>query len=116
MAEVWLAERTDGLLKRDGGVEAGPMRASAASTFAERLHRERDILAGLAHPGIARLYDAGIAEGGRPYLRSSLWKAEPDGLLRRAQAVGRRAAAVCSSAGFERGAACALSADHFIAI
>jgi serine/threonine-protein kinase len=34
----------------------------------ERAYREREILAGLAHPGIARLYDAGFAADGRPYL------------------------------------------------
>ena len=36
--------------------------------FAERLNREKDILASLVHPGIARLYDAGVAERGRPFL------------------------------------------------
>jgi serine/threonine-protein kinase len=36
--------------------------------LAERLAREREILAGLEHPHIARLYDAGVAGGGRPYL------------------------------------------------
>jgi serine/threonine protein kinase len=39
-----------------------------AAQFAERLCRERDILAGLVHPGIARLYDAGLDESGRPFL------------------------------------------------
>ena len=33
-----------------------------------RFRRERDILAGLEHPGIARLHDAGTAEDGTPYL------------------------------------------------
>jgi len=33
-----------------------------------RFRRERDILAALEHPGIARLYDAGTAEDGRPWL------------------------------------------------
>jgi eukaryotic-like serine/threonine-protein kinase len=33
-----------------------------------RFRRERDILAGLEHPAIARLYDAGTAEDGRPWL------------------------------------------------
>ena len=37
---------------------------------ARRAHRarERSILARLQHPAIAVLYDAGLAEGGRPYL------------------------------------------------
>jgi len=33
-----------------------------------RFRRERDILAGLEHPAIARLYDGGTAEDGRPWL------------------------------------------------
>ena len=38
------------------------------AALAERLARERDILATLNHPNIARLYDAGITTGGQPYL------------------------------------------------
>jgi tetratricopeptide (TPR) repeat protein len=34
--------------------------------------RERDILASLEHPNIARLYDAGVAQDGRPYLALEL--------------------------------------------
>jgi eukaryotic-like serine/threonine-protein kinase len=67
MAEVWLAERTDGFLKRPVALKL-PYAGLRAAHFAERLHRERDILADLVHPGIARLYDAGLAEGGRPFL------------------------------------------------
>jgi eukaryotic-like serine/threonine-protein kinase len=33
-----------------------------------RFERERDLLAALTHPNIARLYDAGTAESGQPYL------------------------------------------------
>ncbi len=36
--------------------------------MAEHFARERDILARLTHPGIARLYDAGASERGQPYL------------------------------------------------
>jgi len=36
--------------------------------LSERIARERAILARLQHPAIAVLYDAGLAEGGRPYL------------------------------------------------
>ena len=38
------------------------------ASFAERMARERNILASLTHPNIARLYDAGIAADGRPFL------------------------------------------------
>jgi len=67
MSSVWLAERCDGQLKREVALKlpyAGPRRAQ----LAERLQRERDILATLTHPNIARLYDAGISASGQPYL------------------------------------------------
>jgi Transposase DDE domain group 1/Protein kinase domain len=65
MSEVWLAERTDGFLKRPVALK---LPYASASHFAQRLFREKDILASLVHPGIARLYDAGVAEGGRLFL------------------------------------------------
>ncbi|HEX5324083.1 MAG TPA: protein kinase, partial [Capsulimonadaceae bacterium] len=67
MSEVWLAERTDGFLKRPVALKL-PYAGAGNALFAERLFREKDILAGLVHPGIARLYDAGVADVGRPYL------------------------------------------------
>lgn len=67
MGAVWLAERHDGALKRVVALKFlrahGPREA-----LAERLVRERDILASLVHPAIARLYDAGISREGLPYL------------------------------------------------
>ena len=67
MASVWLAERADGLLERQVALKLPHMSWGAAS-FAERMARERNILASLAHPNIARLYDAGLAADGRPFL------------------------------------------------
>jgi eukaryotic-like serine/threonine-protein kinase len=67
MSEVWLAERTDGFLKRPVALKL-PYAGASGAHFAERLFREKDILASLVHPGIARLYDAGIIEEGRPFL------------------------------------------------
>ncbi|HEX5227549.1 MAG TPA: protein kinase, partial [Bryobacteraceae bacterium] len=67
MSEVWLAERTDGFLKRPVALKL-PYSGAGNALFAERMFREKDILAGLVHPGIARLYDAGVADGTRPYL------------------------------------------------
>jgi tetratricopeptide (TPR) repeat protein len=67
MGSVWLAERHDGALKRQVALKflraAGPNDA-----IAERLQRERDIVAALEHPAIARLYDAGVSTEGLPYL------------------------------------------------
>jgi len=67
MSVVWLAERHDGQLRRQVALKvphAGPGQAA----LAERLKRERDILAGLAHPHIARLYDVGVTPQGLPFL------------------------------------------------
>jgi serine/threonine protein kinase/tetratricopeptide (TPR) repeat protein len=67
MGSVWLAERVDGLVKRPVALKL-PHPGLAARGFAERLTRERDILAALSHPHIARLYDAGIAADGQPFI------------------------------------------------
>ncbi|MEO6277235.1 serine/threonine-protein kinase [Roseateles sp.] len=66
MGEVWLAERVDGGLKRRVALKLP--RLSWSSGLAERMSRERDILASLDHPNIARIHDAGLDEHGRPYL------------------------------------------------
>ncbi len=44
--------------------------------FARRFRAEQRILAGLEHPGIARLYDAGITPSGRSYLAMELVEGE----------------------------------------
>lgn len=66
-ATVWLAERADGSLRRQVALKL-PRVAWLDRGLAERLNRERDILASLEHPSIARLYDAGVDQAGRPYL------------------------------------------------
>jgi tetratricopeptide (TPR) repeat protein len=66
MGTVWLAERADGQLKRPVALKLPHLARSAA--LRERLARERDILASLTHPHIARLYDAGVDAHGRPWL------------------------------------------------
>jgi len=66
-SSVWLAERVDGSIQRKVALKL-PHLGLVDRGIGERIARERDILAGLEHPNIARLYDAGIAERGRPYL------------------------------------------------
>jgi len=75
MGEVWLAERADGLVKRPVALKL-PREAWARAGLTERIARERDILAALTHPHIARLYDAGIADG-QPYLALEYIDGEP---------------------------------------
>ena len=67
MGEVWLAERADGLLRRPVALKL-PLLALSRGALAERFARERDVLASLTHAHIARLYDAGFAADGQPYL------------------------------------------------
>jgi serine/threonine protein kinase len=67
MGSVWLAERSDGLVNRPIALKL-PRGARWGPQFAARLAREREILAALNHPNIARLYDAGLTSDGEPFL------------------------------------------------
>jgi serine/threonine-protein kinase len=67
MGAVWLAERTDGMVQRPVAVKL-PHGAWSRPGLAERMAREREILASLNHPHIARLYDAGVTTDGQPFL------------------------------------------------
>jgi eukaryotic-like serine/threonine-protein kinase len=67
MAEVWLAQRADGSIKRAVALKLPRLRGDRQD-LASRFARECDILAALEHPHIARLYDAGISPDGLPYL------------------------------------------------
>lgn len=67
MGSVWLAERVDGLIDRPVALKL-PHVIASFSGLAERMARERTILAALNHPHIARLYDAGLSDDGQPYL------------------------------------------------
>ena len=67
MGMVWLAERADGLYERKVALKL--LRPGLADpNLRLRFSREREILARLAHPNIARLLDAGIGSEGQPYL------------------------------------------------
>jgi len=75
MGTVWLAERADGLMNRRVALKLPHM--VWGDSFAERLAREREILATLEHEHIARLYDAGIDAHGRPFLAMEYVDGEP---------------------------------------
>ena len=67
MGTVWLARRGDGKLDELAAVKLlNPGLLSAKG--GERFQREGLMLARLAHPGIARLLDAGLSTAGQPYL------------------------------------------------
>ena len=76
MGEVWLAERADGQFARQVALKL-PVLASRRTALLERFAREREILAGLEHPHIARLYDAGVTEDGQPYLALEFVDGQP---------------------------------------
>ena len=76
MGSVWLAERTDKLLDRKVALKL-PHSGWAMPDFAARLRQERHLLASLEHPRIARLYDAGIADDGRPWLALEVVRGQP---------------------------------------
>ncbi len=67
MGSVWLAQRSDGLINRSVALKL-PHASWPQAELAQRMEREREILAGLEHPNIARLYDAGLSSAGRPFL------------------------------------------------
>jgi serine/threonine protein kinase len=65
MGEVYRAERADGQYVQEVALKL--MRQEFADQ-PERFQRERQTLARLDHPGIARLLDGGVTEDGRPYM------------------------------------------------
>lgn len=66
MGTVYLAERSDGEIEQQVAIKL--LRADAdRPAWRERFLRERQLLAYLNHPAIARLLDAGHTEDGRPY-------------------------------------------------
>jgi serine/threonine protein kinase len=67
MGTVYLAERVDGEVSHRVAVKLLRPGADDAH-LRERFLAERQILATLSHPNIARLLDAGHSEDGRPYL------------------------------------------------
>lgn len=67
MGTVWLARRDDEEFEHRVAVKLVGA-AGAAGAIVERFRTERQILAGLEHPYIARLLDGGTTEQGQPYL------------------------------------------------
>jgi eukaryotic-like serine/threonine-protein kinase len=66
MGSVYLAERSDGAFHKQVAIKLVRPEMSGADILA-RFRQEREILASLDHPGIARLLDAATTEEGFPY-------------------------------------------------
>jgi eukaryotic-like serine/threonine-protein kinase len=76
MGQVWLARRADGLYQRRVALKL--LRPGIADpSLRLRFTRERQILARLEHPHIARLLDAGISSDQQPYLALEYVEGEP---------------------------------------
>ena len=90
MGTVWLAERTDVMTRRLVALKL-PRGSWMAEPLRQRLEREREILATLAHPNIARLLDAGVTPSGEPYLALEYVNGQPIDVHARAVGLGLRA-------------------------
>jgi len=67
MGTVYLAARADGVFRKFAAIKI--VQAEAASPEAlRRFQKEREILASLDHPNIARIVDGGSTDEGLPYL------------------------------------------------
>ncbi|QOC21624.1 tetratricopeptide repeat protein [Wenzhouxiangella sp. AB-CW3] len=65
MGEVYRAERADGAFEMTVAVK---VIRNASEYLAELLEAERQVMARINHPAIARLLDGGVMNDGRPYL------------------------------------------------
>jgi len=66
MADVYRADRADDEFHREVAVKI--VRAGLGDDLVGRFRAERQVLATLDHPHIARLFDGGVTEDGRPFL------------------------------------------------
>src|SRR5882724_4052605 len=76
MGEVYRAVRADGLYPQAVAIKL-IRHELAGHAMLDRFRAEREILAALHHPNIARILDAGITEGGLPYIVMELIEGEP---------------------------------------
>lgn len=76
MGSVYLGERDDELYRKSVAVKVVKRGMDSAEVLARFLH-ERQILAGLEHPYIARLIDGGSTPDGRPFLVMEYVEGQP---------------------------------------
>ncbi len=75
MGTVFLAERADDAFARRVAIKV--LRGIPTRESTERMRRERQILADLSHPHIARLLDGGSTADGQPYLVMEYVEGDP---------------------------------------
>lgn len=66
MGIVYLAERVEGGFEQRAAIKL-LKRGMDSDAILQRFLRERQILAGLEHPSVARLLDGGVTDDGQPY-------------------------------------------------
>jgi tetratricopeptide (TPR) repeat protein len=88
MGAVFRAERCDGQFEQRAAVKL--LRGLPSASALDLLARERQILARLDHPGIARLFDGGTTPAGLPYLVMEFIEGEPVDVWCRTQGLGLR--------------------------
>lgn len=102
MGTVYLAERVDGEVAQRAAVKL--LRPGADDPqLRQRFLAERQILASLSHPRIARLLDAGHREDGQPYLVMEYIEGKPIDLYASGLAIRRKIALflkVCSAVAY----------------
>jgi serine/threonine-protein kinase len=75
MATVYQVAREDAAFQQRAALKVG--RPAFGDADADRFRIERQILANLNHPNIARLLDGGVTDGGQPYLVMEFVAGEP---------------------------------------
>jgi eukaryotic-like serine/threonine-protein kinase len=77
MGRVFVADRADGQFEQQVALKLVRSAAYGGSEIHRRFLRERQILARLQHPNIARLLDGGVTPDGRPYFAMEYVAGEP---------------------------------------
>jgi tetratricopeptide (TPR) repeat protein/predicted Ser/Thr protein kinase len=101
MGAVYLAERADGEVTQRLAVKLLP--PGAGDPQRERFLQERQILASLAHPNIARMLDAGHLASGQPFLAMEYVAGKPIDVFAVGLSVRQKVALflkVCAAAGY----------------
>ncbi|HYW48314.1 MAG TPA: serine/threonine-protein kinase [Bryobacteraceae bacterium] len=101
MGAVYLAERADGEVTQRLAVKLLP--PGAGDPQRERFLQERQILASLAHPNIARMLDAGHLASGQPFLAMEYVAGKPIDVFAAGLSVRQKVALflkVCAAAGY----------------